>query len=107
MLLAAAALFVADGAAAADLRAMLRDARKHRSPNAGWPEAAMAGALGLALAGPRHYAAILFDDPLDRRGHGARDPGDIARALRVYSPPVAAERRLIVAWLAAHVRLPA
>lgn len=37
------------------LKVMLRDASKHRSPNAGWPEGAMAGALGLALSGPRHY----------------------------------------------------
>ena len=36
-------------------KTMLRDARKHRSLNAGWPEAAMAGALGLAIAGPRRY----------------------------------------------------
>ncbi len=35
------------------LRTMRQDASKHNSPNAGWPEAAMAGALGLALAGPR------------------------------------------------------
>ena len=43
---------------------MLRDGRKHRSPNAGWPEAAMAGALGLALAGPRHYHEGTVEDPL-------------------------------------------
>jgi len=42
---------------------MLRDGRKHHSPNAGWPESAMAGALGLALAGPRRYAAGLVADP--------------------------------------------
>ena len=36
-------------------RAVGRDAARHRSPNAGWPEAAMAGALGLKLAGPRVY----------------------------------------------------
>jgi adenosylcobinamide-phosphate synthase len=41
---------------------MLRDARKHRSPNAGWPEAAVAGALGIRLAGPRHYANGRVDD---------------------------------------------
>ena len=52
----AAALFAAARRPAARCAIMLRDARKHRSPNAGWPEAAMAGALGLALAGPRHYA---------------------------------------------------
>ena len=42
---------------------MLRDGRKHASPNAGWPEAAMAGALGIALAGPRHYHEGAVDDP--------------------------------------------
>jgi adenosylcobinamide-phosphate synthase len=36
-------------------RAITKDARRHRSPNAGWPEAAMARALGIALAGPRSY----------------------------------------------------
>lgn len=36
-------------------RVMRRDARQHASPNAGWPEAAMAGALGIALGGPRNY----------------------------------------------------
>lgn len=36
-------------------RAITKDARRHRSPNAGWPEAAMARALGVALAGPRSY----------------------------------------------------
>lgn len=42
-------------------RAIWRDARKHRSPNAGWPEAAMAGALGIALAGPRSYGGVMGD----------------------------------------------
>ena len=61
---------------------MLRDARKHRSPNAGWPEAAMAGALGLALAG-RAAMPARWSTTLARRRH-ARAPtaGDIRRALR-------------------------
>ena len=42
-------------------RVMLRDAHLHRSPNAGWPEAAMAGALGIAIAGPRVYAGQRVD----------------------------------------------
>lgn len=67
------------------LRVMAADAGKHRSPNAGWPEAAMAAALGLSLAGPRRYAGILVDDPyLNETGRRAATPGDIRRALRVY-----------------------
>ena len=65
--------------------AMRRDARKHRSPNAGWPEAAMAGALGLALAGPRSYGGVMVDDAF--MGEGGRREAeslDIRRALRLY-----------------------
>lgn len=66
-------------------RAVRRDARRHKSPNAGWPEAAMAGALGLALAGPRSYGGVLVDDVF--MGEGGRreaDAADIRRALRLY-----------------------
>ncbi|MBZ9698988.1 MULTISPECIES: adenosylcobinamide-phosphate synthase CbiB [unclassified Mesorhizobium] len=66
-------------------QAVRRDAKKHRSPNAGWPEAAMAGALGLALAGPRSYGGVMVDDIF--MGEGGRrdvDSGDIRRALKLY-----------------------
>ena len=65
-------------------RAVRRDASRHRSPNAGWPEAAMAGALGLKLAGPRVYGAVLVEDGF--MGDGRRDAAadDIRRALRLY-----------------------
>lgn len=54
------------------MRAMLRDAGKHKSPNAGWPEAAVAASLGIRLAGPRIYGGIATDDPyLNAEG---RDP---------------------------------
>lgn len=43
--------------------AIVRDARKHRSPNAGWPEAAMARVLGVALSGPRSYSGQVRDFP--------------------------------------------
>ena len=67
------------------LRSMRRDARLHRSPNAGWPEAAMAGALGLALAGPRRYGARIVDDPyLNAEGRVDAGPDDIRRALGVF-----------------------
>src|SRR5690606_16048071 len=45
-------------------RVMRADARLHRSPNAGWPEAAFAGGLGLALAGPRRYGTEKVDGPM-------------------------------------------
>jgi adenosylcobinamide-phosphate synthase len=65
-------------------RAVRRDARHHRSPNAGWPEAAMAGALGLALAGPRVYGATRVADAWMGNGRAAATPEDLARALRLY-----------------------
>ncbi len=51
------------GGARRAVSTMWRDAGLHRSPNAGWPEAAMAGALSLPLAGPRRYAETVVDDP--------------------------------------------
>ncbi|WP_025035267.1 adenosylcobinamide-phosphate synthase CbiB [Bradyrhizobium sp. DOA9] len=66
------------------LACMTRDARRHRSPNAGWPEAAMAGGLGVRLSGPRIYHGRATDEPW--LNEGARDPraADIAEALAVY-----------------------
>jgi adenosylcobinamide-phosphate synthase len=61
-----------------------RDARKHRSPNAGWPEAAMAGSLGLRLAGPRAYHGEIVADAWMGEGRAEADAGDIRRALRLY-----------------------
>ncbi len=83
LFLAAAAL--TPGASAGEaLRAVRRDAAKHRSPNAGWPEAAMAGALGLKLAGPRVYGQTLVDDAFMGRGRRDATADDIRRALRLY-----------------------
>lgn len=79
-----AAAFLPDASARGAWQAVRRDARRHRSPNAGWPEAAMAGALGLALAGPRVYGAVLVDDATMGDGRREADAADIARALRLY-----------------------
>jgi len=63
---------------------MMRDARQHRSVNAGWPEAAMAGGLGVRLSGPRVYHGRVADEPW--LNGAARDPGavDIALGLKLY-----------------------
>jgi len=45
------------------LRIMRRDAHRHRSPNAGWPEAALAGALNVRLCGPRRYGPVPVLEP--------------------------------------------
>ncbi len=82
-IIAAAALLPGMDARAA-WRALLRDAKQHRSPNAGWPEAAMAGALGLALAGPRQYGGVLVQDALMGDGRRAAHAADIRAALRLY-----------------------
>jgi adenosylcobinamide-phosphate synthase len=65
-------------------RAVLRDASHHRSPNAGWPEAAMAGALGLRLAGPRIYGDVRVEDRWMGDGRAEANVDDIERALALY-----------------------
>lgn len=80
----AASAFLPGMDARAAWRALRRDAKQHRSPNAGWPEAAMAGALGLALAGPRHYGGVLVQDALMGDGRRAAGAADIRAALRLY-----------------------
>ncbi len=82
--LSALLIAAASGRPVAALRAALRDAPRHRSPNAGWPEAAMAGGLGIELAGPRSYAGRLVDDAPMGAGGRTAATADIARALRVY-----------------------
>ena len=83
LLIVAAALSKKTSAGAA-WRAVRRDAPRHRSPNAGYPEAAMAGALGLALAGPRVYGGVRVEDAMMGDGRRAADAADIRRALTLY-----------------------
>lgn len=64
---------------------MKRDARTHASPNAGWPEAAMAGALGVALAGPVAYDGVTQIKPWIGREGRAASPKDIVTALQIYA----------------------
>ena len=104
-------LLLAAGAVLADrcrpdraLLIMIRDGRKHHSPNAGWPESAMAGALGLALAGPRRYPEGLVDDPWLGDGSARAATSDIVRALHLYRLACLFEGGLLlVGWVALHL----
>lgn len=93
-LAAALIALAAGGGVRAAAATALRDARKHASPNAGWPEAAMAGALGLRLGGPRVYGSVTVDGAYLGAGRRAAGPKDINRALAVY------RRATILFWLA-------
>ena len=66
------------------LKVVIADAGHHRSPNAGWPEAALAGALGVRLSGPRVYDGEVTAEPWVNGG--APDPGpmELAEGLVVY-----------------------
>lgn len=81
--------------------AVWRDARHHRSPNAGWPEAAMAGALGLRLAGPRIYDGVTVHDHWMGRGRAMAHAADIRRALVLYRVACAMQAGVIALLLSA------
>lgn len=84
LLFVLAACLIKEASPRRALRAIFRDAHHHRSPNAGWPEAAMAGALGFALAGPRSYGGQMIEARFMGEG-GRRDlnAADIRRAIRL------------------------
>jgi len=84
LLIVAAAALHREASPAGAWRAVRRDAPHHRSPNAGWPEAAMAGALGLRLAGPRVYGDVRVEDRWMGDGRAEATADDIDRALALY-----------------------
>ena len=100
-LLAGAALTLPGASARGALRTAFRDGRRHRSVNAGWPEAAMAGALGFSVAGPRRYGGRTVEDAW--MGDGRRDLGskDVRAALRHYTVATALLAALLAAGWAA------
>ncbi len=97
-LIAAASLIMnGTGAARRSVGCALRDAGLHRSPNAGWPECAMAGALNLSLAGDRRYGGVLVREPrLNPAGRYRLNPQDIRAALRLFWAACSALTLLVV-----------
>jgi adenosylcobinamide-phosphate synthase len=98
LILAAATTPEADARRA--LSAVRRDAKAHGSPNAGWPEAAMAGALGFALAGPRVYHGVAHAGAWMGDGRSELGAADIRRALGLYRTALAIQAAAIAATLA-------
>ncbi len=95
--LAALWLYAASGFDARVWAAVRRDARAHRSPNAGWPEAAMAGALGLQLAGPRVYGGVTVSDAFMGDGRREATSADIRAGLRLYARACAIQFAVVAA----------
>lgn len=85
LLLILASLVLRGARATGAWRAVRRDATRHKSPNAGWPEAALAGALGFAIAGPRRYHGVLVSDPwMNDGGRWQLKAADIRASLALY-----------------------
>jgi len=84
LVIALAALLIGGANPLAALTTPWRDAGKHRSINAGWPEAALAGALGLALAGPRSYGSERIEDAWMGDGRADLTVQDLRRVLDLY-----------------------
>lgn len=82
-------------AACGGWKTMFRDARMHTSPNAGWPEAAMAGALDMRLAGPIAYDGLVHEKPWIGSGRLTARAPDIDKSLSIYL------RACFLLWLVA------
>jgi adenosylcobinamide-phosphate synthase len=95
-----AALVLPGAHAGSAIRTTLADARMHRSPNAGWPEAAAAGALGLALGGPRRYLGTVMNEPWLGDGRARATVVDIGNALRLYLAAAACFAAVLLSVLA-------
>ncbi|MBH9982708.1 cobalamin biosynthesis protein [Bartonella sp. B10834G6] len=78
-------LFINRKAAAKSLEVVIKDARHHHSPNAGFPECAFAGALDVKLLGPRIYSGKAVDEPFQNEAGKMAGPDDIYRAIRLFN----------------------
>lgn len=101
LILVLAACFTAKANPWRALITMMRDARHHKSPNSGWPEAAMAGALDLALGGPRKYPGLVVEEKWMGSGRARAGVADMDRALYLFSAACLIHAGLIILilWL--------
>ncbi|NEJ19848.1 cobalamin biosynthesis protein [Rhizobium leguminosarum] len=87
ILLIAAGAWIRRGTSAGReaVRVAMRDGALHRSPNSGRPEAAMAGALNVQLAGPRIYGGVIVREPMiNDTGRDVATSGDIEDGVSVF-----------------------
>jgi adenosylcobinamide-phosphate synthase len=105
LLLIAAAVLRKDASASRAWHTVRLDAARHRSPNAGYPEAAIAGALDLSLAGPRAYGGVRVDDAFMGEGRREADTKDIDRAMALYRTADAILAALVAALAAISIAL--
>lgn len=82
----------------AAFRVMWRDAAQHRSPNAGWPEAALAGALCVRLSGPRLYEDRVADEPWLNADAPDPDAGALYEGLSLYLDAVVLFGAVLLVW---------
>ena len=103
LILVLAAPFVPKGRPVAAMVTMVTESGHHRSPNSGWPEAAAAGALGLALGGPRKYPGLVVDEKWIGSGRARAEIADIHRALHLFTVACVMDAGLValVMWLQA------
>lgn len=105
LIVAAAALFTPHANPARALKVMVRDAGKHAAAAAGWPQGAMAGALDLALAGPRRDGDSVAGDPWIGDGRARATAQDIHRALYLYAAACLVHGGLVALLAGARVAL--
>ena len=106
VLLLLAAFFVPTANPLRGLKTMLRDAGNHSSSNAGWPEGASAGALDLALAGPRRYGGVTVKDSWIGKGRARAIPQDIRRMLFLFVVACLIQAGLVAGFLSLRVAGP-